>query len=56
MAESPINCHCAAFHISYEVILHQYANNINRYFRATLFLITKKPVQGSQFPQGSYPF
>jgi len=29
MTESPINCHCAAFHISYEAILHQYTNNIN---------------------------
>ena len=56
MTESPINCHCAALHISYEVILHQYTNNINRYFRDTLFLIFKASAHGSQFPQGSYPF
>lgn len=56
MTESPFNCHRAAFHILYGDILHQYTNNINRYFRDTQFLIFKESAQGSQFPQGSYPF
>lgn len=56
MTESPINCHCAALHISYEVILHQYTNNINRYFRDTLFQYSKRRLTDRNSRKDRIPF